>query len=87
MVLIGGVPYLTRIWRNWREGPPGYRLVGEFEVREKDHLFSMCWVRLLPGDNFKVQVDQKLYERLHVGSRLRLTYDAEGEQVSVEMLP
>jgi len=86
-LLVGGHHLYRSVWRPWLNGPAGYRLVGEFEVREKDNLFSKCWVRLLPGDNFLVQVPTELYERLRVGSRLRLTYTAEGEQVSVVLLP
>jgi hypothetical protein len=86
MALIGGVPYLTRTWLAWHNGPPGYRLVGEFEVREKDHLFSKCWVRLAPGNNFKVVIPPELYEQLQVGSQLRLTYTADGELVSLAKL-
>ncbi|MGI4834832.1 MAG: hypothetical protein ACRYFK_15360 [Janthinobacterium lividum] len=86
-LLVSGSHLFRSVWRPWRYGPPGYRLIGEFEVREKDHLFSKCWVRLLPGDNFRVQAEKELYERLRVGSCLRLTYTAAGEQVSVVLLP
>jgi hypothetical protein len=74
------------IWRPWRDGPPGYRLVGEFIVKEKNHLFSKCWVLLAPGTNFQVAVAPELYERLQVGSQLRLTYTAEGALVSLTKL-
>jgi hypothetical protein len=40
VVLIGSYFIYKVAWRPWRDGPPGYRLVGKFEVREKDHLFS-----------------------------------------------
>jgi len=73
-------------WRPWRDGPPGYRLVGNFEVREKDHLFSKCWVRLAPGDNYQLEVESELYEQLRVGSQLRLVYTAGGRLVSLTCL-
>lgn len=37
-VFVGGYYFYRKIWRPWRDGPPGYRLVGEFEVREKNNL-------------------------------------------------
>ena len=84
--LIGGYFIYEKAWRPWRNGPPGYRLVGEFEVREKNHLFSKCWVRLMPGDNFQLELEVELYERLRVGSRLRLTYAAGGGLISLVQL-
>ena len=86
MVLIGGHFIYTLAWRPWRDGTPGYRLVGEFEVREKDHLFSKCWVRLGPGDNYQLEVEPELYEELRIGSRLRLVSSAGGRLVSLTRL-
>ncbi|MDO7887643.1 hypothetical protein [Hymenobacter cheonanensis] len=86
VVLVGSHFIYTVAWRPWRDGPPGYRLVGEFEVREKDHLFSKCWVRLAPGDNYQLEVEPKLHEQLRVGSRLRLVYTAQGRLVSLIQL-
>lgn len=40
VAVVGGHFIYSLAWRPWRDGPPGYRLVGNFEVREKDHLFS-----------------------------------------------
>ena len=85
-VLIGCYFIYTTAWRPWHDGQPSYQLVGEFEVREKDHLFSKCWVRLAPGDNYQLEVESKLYEQLRVGSRLRLVYSAGGKLVSLKML-
>jgi len=85
-MLVGGYFIYTVAWRPWRDGPPGYRLVGEFEVREKNHLFSKCWVRLAPGDNYQLEVEEELYEQLRVGSRLRLVYSAGGRLVSLALL-
>ena len=86
VVLIGSYFVYTVAWRPWRDGPPGYQLVGEFEVREKDHLFSKCWVRLAPGDNYQLEVAPEMYERLRVGSRLQLVYSAGGGLVSLTLL-
>ncbi|MGI4875672.1 MAG: hypothetical protein ACRYFX_31330 [Janthinobacterium lividum] len=70
-------------WRPWRDGPPGYRLVGEFEVREKNHLFAKCWVRVAPGNRYQLQVTPEVHAQLRVGSRLRLVYSTGGELVSL----
>lgn len=86
VVLIGSYFIYTVAWRPWRDGPPGYRLVGDFEVREKDHLFSKCWVRLAPGDNYQLEVTSEMYEQLRVGSRLRLMYSAGGRLISLVKL-
>jgi hypothetical protein len=86
MVLIGSHFMYTVAWRPWRDGPPDYRLVGEFEVRDKDHLFSKCWVRLVPGGNYQLEVEPELYEQLRIGSRLRLVYSAGGRLVSLTKL-
>ncbi|QKG57289.1 hypothetical protein GKZ68_12065 [Hymenobacter sp. BRD128] len=84
--LVGSYFIYSVAWRPWRDGPPGYRLVGEFEVREKDHLFSKCWVRLVPGDNYQLEVKPELYAQLRVGSRLRVVYSAGGGLVSLTHL-
>ena len=87
MAMLIGSYYLYKVaWRPWRDGPPGYRLVGEFEVREKNHLFSNCWVRLVPGDNYQLRVTPEVYEQLRVGSRLRLVYSGGNELVSLTRL-
>jgi hypothetical protein len=85
-VLVGGYYLYTTVWRPWRDGPPGYRLVGEFEVREKNHLFSKCWVRLAPGNKYQVEVEPDVYAQLQTGSRVRLLYTAGGELVSLTRL-
>jgi hypothetical protein len=85
-VLVGSYYLYTTVWRPWRDGPPSYRLVGEFEVREKNHLFSTCWVRLAPGDNYQLEVQPEVYEQLRTGSRVRLVYKAGGELVSLTRL-
>jgi hypothetical protein len=85
-MMVGSYSLYKLVWRPWRDGPPGYRLVGEFEVREKDHLFSKCWVRLATGENYQLQVAPELYEQLRVGSRLRLVYTTAGGLVSLAKL-
>lgn len=50
---------------------------------KKTTYFLKCWVRLAPGHDFQLQVPPELHQRLRVGRRLRLTYTAQGEQISV----
>lgn len=85
-MLVSGYYFYTIVWRPWRDGPPSYRLVGEFEVCEKNHLFSKCWVRLSPGSNYQLEVEPAVYEQLRTGSQLRLVYSAGGGLVSLTRL-
>jgi hypothetical protein len=85
-VLAGGYYLYTTVWRPWRDGPPSYRLVGEFEVREKNHLFSKCWVRLVPGANYQLEVEPELYAQLQTGNRVRVVCTAAGRLVSLTRL-
>jgi hypothetical protein len=77
------VPFVTFLfWVNWRETVKqrrGYGWTGNFEVTSKQlSFFSFCFLFLEPGDNHKVKVDRKLFDKIRIGDFVQVRRDAFG---------
>jgi hypothetical protein len=82
------VPFVAFLfWVNWREAikqSRGYGWMGTFEVTKKRLTFSRCYLFLAPGNNHKVKVDRKLFDKIRVGDFVEIRRDALGGLEAVD---
>jgi hypothetical protein len=76
------VPFVAFLfWANWRETikqSRGYGWMGTFEVTRKQLSFSLCYLFLTPGENHKVKVERKLFDKIRIGDFVQIRRDAFG---------
>lgn len=82
-LLLAGRYFYTAVWRPLLGRVPAYRWVGEFAVREKYSVFGTKLLRLAPGDNQTIRVENQLFALINEGDQVRVIYSADGELVSV----
>ena len=85
-LLLAGSYLYTYVWRPLFGREPGYRLVGEFVVREKYSVLGTKLLRIRAADEQHLRINDELYNLLRDGDRVRVVYSAGGELIRVTKL-